>query len=121
MKVVYKTTIEKVGKCAEEFFTENMFITFLKNVPGELADYCFIHSENNLAEEIKPKDILYIGNEPYEIEAVGSVVNKNLKLLGHVTYNFKGINEEAVPGTLYLEQKKIAPIAVGTTLKIVRN
>ncbi|MDI9209508.1 MAG: PTS glucitol/sorbitol transporter subunit IIA [Clostridium butyricum] len=120
MRIVYSTTIEKVGKCAEDFFIENMFITFYENVPSELAEYCFIHSENNLSEEIEPKDILYIGDEPYEIKAVGSVVNENLKLLGHITFNFKGINKAQVPGTLYLEQKKIAPIAVGTTLKIVR-
>ena len=49
------------------------------------------------------------------------MVNKNLKELGHITYNFLGEEEAKVAGTLYLEKKEIAPIAVGTILKIIRN
>ncbi|WP_252224931.1 MULTISPECIES: PTS glucitol/sorbitol transporter subunit IIA [unclassified Clostridium] len=121
MKTIYSTKIEKIGENAEEFFAANMFITFKDNAPQELIDYCFIHNENNLLEEIMPKDILSIGDVTYEIKAVGELVNKNLKELGHITYNFLGEEEAQVGGTLYLEKKEIAPIAVGTILKIIRN
>lgn len=121
MKTIYSTRIEDVGEKAEEFFEANMFITFKENAPQELIDYCFIHKENNLTEEIKPNDILCIGDVNYKIKAVGELVNQNLKELGHITYNFLGEEEAKIAGTLYLEKKEIAPIAVGTILKVIRN
>ncbi len=45
----------------------------------------------------------------------------NLNELGHITYNFLGEVDAKVGGTLYLEKKEIAPIGVGTILKIIRK
>ncbi|SFC43868.1 PTS glucitol/sorbitol transporter subunit IIA [Clostridium uliginosum] len=121
MNTIYSTRIENIGTKAKEFFEANMFITFKQNAPQELIDYCFIHSENNLVEEIKAKDILCIDDVTYEVKAVGELVNQNLKDLGHITYNFLGEEEAKVAGTLYLEKKEIAPIGVGTIIKIIRK
>lgn len=121
MKIIYSTRIENIGEKAKEFFEANMFITFKENAPQELIDYCFIHKENNLTEEIEPNDILCIDSVNYKIKAVGELVNQNLKELGHITYNFLGEEEAKIGGTLYLEKKEIAPIAVGTILKVIRN
>lgn len=121
MEIIYSTRIENIGERAREFLTANMFITFNDTAPQELIDYCFIHKENNLIEDIKPNDIFCIDDIAYKIKAVGELVNQNLKELGHITYNFLGEDEAKVGGTLYLEKKEIAPIAVGTILKIIRN
>lgn len=121
MKVIYKTRIEEIGEKASEFIQANMFITFKGNAPEELKEYCYIHCENNLTEDIKPQDILFIDETDYEIKAVGELVNTNLNELGHITYNFLGEAEAKIGGTLYLEKKEIAPIGVGTTLKIIRK
>lgn len=121
MDIIYSTRIENIGEKAKEFFEANMFITFKENAPQELIEYCFIHNENNLLEDIKPNDILCIDDVTYKIKAVGELVNQNLKELGHITYNFLGEEEAKVGGTLYLEKKEIAPIAVGTILKVIRN
>ena len=121
MKTIYSTTIEDIGIKTDEFIKEDMFITFKGNVPQDLKDYCFIHNENNLIEEIKAEDILYIDKIAYEIKAVGEFVNMNLDELGHITYNFLGEADAKVGGTLYLEKKEIAPIVIGTTLKIMRK
>jgi len=121
MKIIYSTKIEDVGKKAQEFIEANMFITFKENAPEELKEYCYIHYENNLTEEIKPEDILYIDDTSYEIKTVGELVNVNLNELGHITYNFLGEAEAKIGGTLYLEKKEIAPIGVGTILKIIRK
>lgn len=121
MDIIYSTRIENIGEKAKEFFEANMFITFKENAPQELIEYCFIHNENNLLEDIKPNDILCIDDVNYKIKAVGELVNQNLKELGHITYNFLGEEEAKVGGTLYLEKKEIAPIAVGTILKVIRN
>lgn len=121
MKTIYSTRIEDIGIKAQEFIEANMFITFKGNAPEELKEYCFIHNENNLAEEIKEEDILYIDDTAYEIKAIGELVNVNLNELGHITYNFLGEAEAKIGGTLYLEKKEIAPIGVGTILKIIRK
>lgn len=121
MRIIYSTRIEEVGKRAHEFIEANMFITFKGNAPEELKEYCYIHYENDLIEKIKPKDILYIGDVDYEIKAVGDLVNINLNELGHITYNFLGEEDGKVGGTLYLEKKEIAPIGVGTIIKIIRK
>lgn len=121
MKTIYSTTIEDIGIKAGEFIEADMFITFKENVPQDLKDYCFIHNENNLVEEIKTKDMLYIDDTAYEIKAVGEFVNTNLSELGHITYNFLGEVDAKVGGTLYLEKKEIAPMVIGTSLKIMRK
>lgn len=121
MKLIYSTTVERIGKCAEEFLEHEMFIVFKDNAPQELEDYCYIHSENNLVEDIKSGDTLYIDETEYKIMAVGEVVSQNLRDLGHITFKFNGSDEASVQGTLYLENKKIAPLAKGTIIKIIRN
>lgn len=121
MKLIYNTQITAVGDKAGDFLDNNMFIIFKENVPKELADYCYIHNENNLIENIEPGDKLYIDNTEYEITAVGDLVNKNLKQLGHITFRFSGDKDAAIPGTLFLKNKKIVPLREGTIIKIIRN
>lgn len=121
MKTIYSTRIDKVGEKATDFLEAGMFITFKDDAPQELKDYCFVHQENNLVEDIKENDILCIDNENYIVEFVGEAVNKNLNDLGHITFNFQGETETRAAGTLYLEKKEIVPIAVGTILKIIRK
>ncbi len=121
MKTIYSTRIDKIGEKATDFLEMGMFITFKDNAPQELMDYCFIHQENNLVEDIKKDDVLCIDDETYTVKCVGEAVNNNLKELGHITFNFQGEEEVKAAGTLYLEQKEIAPMAVGTILKIIRN
>lgn len=121
MKVVYNTQITSIGSRANDFLENNMFIVFKENVPLELADYCYVHSENNLTDDIKPGDVLYIDNTSYKVTAVGSLVGQNLKQLGHITFKFNGACEATIPGTLFLEDKKIVPIEKGTNIKIIRN
>lgn len=121
MELIYSTTVDKIGKCAEEFLEHNMFIVFKNNAPQELEDYCYIHSENNLVKNIQKGDCLYIDESEYKIMAVGDVVNQNLRDLGHITFKFSGSEDASVQGTLYLENKKIAPLGQGTIIKIIRN
>ncbi|MHC1684029.1 MAG: PTS glucitol/sorbitol transporter subunit IIA [Clostridiaceae bacterium] len=120
MDIIYETEITRVGNEAKELIKEEMFIIFKEDVPEYLADYCFLHNENNLVKNIELNDVLLLGESEYKVVTVGSVVNANLKELGHITFKFTGIPEDAVPGTLYLEQKEIVPPASGTKIKIIR-
>lgn len=121
MKIIYDTQITDIGNKASDFLKNDMFIIFKENVPQELADYCYIHNKNSFMEDIKPEDILCIDNIEYKITSVGNMVNQNLNQLGHITFKFTGDREAAIPGTLFLEKKKIAPLRKGTVIKIIRN
>lgn len=121
MNMVYKTQITDIGKLAKNFLENNMFIIFKNNAPKELIDYCYVHSENNLMEDIKVDDTLYIDDVKYNITAVGDAVNNNLRYLGHITLKFSGDKNALLPGTLFLENKKIVPPHNGTIIKIIRN
>ncbi|PLR79063.1 hypothetical protein CU633_02435 [Bacillus sp. V3-13] len=58
-------------------------------------------------------------NEKFDITSVGDIVQKNLTTLGHITLRFDGSTTPDLPGTLYLENKQIPLIELGTELKIV--
>lgn len=121
MQTIYRTSITNIGSLARDFLEHNMFIIFKDNAPDELKDYCYIHSENNLMDQIKSGDVLFIDQEDYNVTAVGGLVNQNLNDLGHITLKFSGQTDAPVAGTLVLEKKEIAPINSGTIIKIVRN
>lgn len=120
-QTIYSTVVTKLGESVNEFLDQGMLITFKDNAPAELAEYCVLHSENDLKQDIQAGDVLSIGTNSYQILAVGSAVNKNLESLGHITFNFNGDEEVDMPGTLSLEQKEIQPIQVGDQIKIERN
>lgn len=120
-QTIYSTVVTKLGESVNEFLDQGMLITFKDNAPAELAEYCVLHSENDLKQDIQAGDVLSIGKNSYQILAVGSAVNKNLESLGHITFNFNGDEEVDMPGTLSLEQKEIQPIQVGDQIKIERN
>jgi PTS system glucitol/sorbitol-specific IIA component len=121
MEVVYKTLINGMGKNASEFIEHDMFVTFKDNAPEELKDYCYLHSENDLAKDIQIDDTLFLGERSYKVTAVGSEVNKNLRELGHITFKFSGETTAEIAGTLFLEKKEIVPPENGTIIKIIRN
>jgi glucitol/sorbitol PTS system EIIA component len=121
MDLVYKTTIGGIGQCAKDFLAHDMFVIFKDNAPQELVDYCYIHNENNLLKNIEVEDILIIDEEEYKVTGVGSIVNQNLRELGHITLKFSGEDNASMGGTLYLEKKEIVPLNNGTIIKIIRN
>lgn len=119
-QTIYKTVVTKLGESVSEFLEQGMLITFKDNAPDALAEYCILHSENNLMENIQIGDTLSIESDSYRIIGMGNAVNKNLKALGHITFDFNGLEEVDLPGTLALESKEIRQIKVGDVIKIER-
>lgn len=119
MKLIYNTKVTNIGPLASEFYPENMIIMFKDNAPEELSDYCVLHNVNELQEDIKSGYTLKIDDAQYKITAVGDVVNKNLKELGHITLKFDGSTEPALEGTLYLEDKPVKEVSIGSVIEIM--
>ncbi|CZR02762.1 phosphotransferase system glucitol/sorbitol-specific iia component [Trichococcus palustris] len=115
---IYSTVITEIGPNAKEFLEEDMMVLFGDDAPEALRPYCFLIEQNVLENEIQLGYELFIDDEKYEITAVGNVVNKNLKDLGHITINFSGETVADLAGTLYVENKQVNAIKEGTTIKI---
>lgn len=116
--MVYETEIVDFGSSAEMFKAENMMILFGDNAPDDLADYSYIIKIHSVNGKIEPGMVVSFNEESYEITAVGGVVEKNLGDLGHITLKFDGAREAELPGTLYLENKELPDVEVGTTISI---
>lgn len=115
---VFETNVINIGNEAELFKSENMIILFGSNAPDDLADYCYNIELNGVKDSIQEGQTLSVGNENYIITAVGNVVEKNLKDLGHITIKFDGSNEATLAGTLYVEEKELPEISIGTEITI---
>ncbi|GMA09304.1 PTS sorbitol transporter subunit IIA [Tetragenococcus halophilus subsp. flandriensis] len=115
---VFETEIISVGEEAELFEEEKMVILFGKNAPDTLKDYCYNIQVNPVNGSITTGGKLNIGDTSFEITAVGEVVQKNLEDLGHITIKFDGSTTPELPGTLYVEDKDIPDLGVGTHVKI---
>mgnify|MGYP001165989820 CR=1 FL=1 len=116
--MIYETEVTNIGPEAEMFQAENMLIFFGDEAPETLADYCYNIVLKNSTGEITPGMTFTFDDQSYKITAVGDVVKKNLDDLGHITLRFDGSTEAELPGTLYVEDKPMPTIQVGTKISI---
>lgn len=115
---VFETEIISVGAEAELFKDEKMVILFGKDAPDTLKDYCYNIKVNPVKGSITTDSILAIDESSYKVTAVGDVVQKNLEDLGHITIKFDGSTSAELPGTLYVEEKDIPDLDIGSHVMI---
>lgn len=120
-QIVYKTRVVKIGRYVSDMCSEKILILFNENAPDELADYCILHSGNNLYKEIVVGDEVQIRSESFKITAVGELVNKHLAELGHTTIKFDGSTVAELPGTLHVEDKDIPSVFEGDIITVMRK
>lgn len=116
--VVFSTNVVDIGNEAELFKEEKMMILFGKEAPDALAEYCYNIEVNTTSDEIQKDMYLKFDNQAYKITSVGNVVRKNLDLLGHITIKFDGSTQPELPGTLYVEDKELPQMKIGTKVVI---
>lgn len=121
MKTIYHTIVTNIGDLFNAFVDDKILIMFKDNAPEELLDYCVLHNKNSLNGDILAGDILVIGSEEYLITAVGEDAVENLDNLGHITIKFDGSNAAKLPGTIYVQDKTIPSVEVGTEIKVIRK
>lgn len=115
---IYETIVKAIGKEAALFKSENMLILFGLEAPADLRDYCYNIEVQPVSQEIQPGMVLKIGEQSYQITAVGNVVRKNLSELGHITIKFDGATVADLPGTLHVESKDYPGIDLETIITI---
>ena len=121
MSVIYENQVVGMGECVEEFKDEGIFIIFGDNAPDELKDYCYSVSVQPINGKIMPGQILSVDDNQYTITAVGPEAPVTLAGLGHCTVNFSGSTEAELPGTIYVENKPMPNLRIGTVIRISDN
>ena len=121
MKIIYENKVKDMGECAEEFRSENMIVIFGDNAPPEIKDYCYWVDVTPINGTIAPGQVLKIGGESYKLTAVGDEAPVTLAGLGHCTFNFNGLTEVDLPGTIYVEHKPMPELKKGTVIQIVEE
>ena len=119
MAVIYQTTITRIGQSAAEALGEQMLITFREGAPADIEEFCYIHRPGELSGPLLRGMQFEIGPQRYQVTAVGSVAEQNLRELGHITLCFDGQNEAKVPGTVHLAAPTPDDIAPGTILQFI--
>lgn len=119
MKVIYENEVKAMGAEVKAF--EGMLLLFGEGAPAELRDYCYTVAVNPINGEIKPGQIVKFDEEAYKITAVGTEAPHTLAGLGHCTVNFSGQTTVDLPGTIYVENKAMPDINIGTKIMIVEE
>ncbi len=121
MKIIYENTIKDKGECAEEFREENMFVLFGDSAPEEIKDFCYWVDVAPINGTIAAGQTLKVDGQSYKITAVGDEVPTTLAGLGHCSFKFSGQTEVELLGTIYVEDKHMPELKVGTVIHIVEG
>lgn len=109
--------ISAIGEAAlaEE---DNLVLFFGPTVTEGLRPYAVVQ-EITQPEQITlriGRQILF-GGESYQIQAVGSLAEKNLKEIGHVTLVFGEVAQPELVNAIYLSPAKLPDFAVGQLIQ----
>lgn len=81
----YESTILRVGAETDELFEGGVLILFAEPVPDALESVSVIHRPaGEPGAEMRPGDLLQLGDSTVELRAVGERADENLRSLGHI-------------------------------------
>ncbi|EHJ52123.1 PTS glucitol/sorbitol transporter subunit IIA [Streptococcus macacae] len=119
MTKIFEAKVLTVGPEALSMLNDaNMIILFGEEAPDDLAEYCYKIDNKKLTGSIRQKGKLILNGNECQITAVGSVVEKNLTGLGHITISLDGSKEGSLPGTLHVQPKKPVQLEAGSLIQI---
>lgn len=121
MKIIYENTIKDKGEFAQDFQEERMVVIFGDSAPEEIKDFCYWVDVKPINGTIAAGQTLKVGDQSYKITAVGKEAPVTLAGLGHCSFKFSGQTEVELLGTIYVEDKPMPDIQIGTVIQIVED
>lgn len=115
----YKSTVTGIGPLVNEFIEQEMLIVFNENAPEALAEMAVLHTITPMDQEVKPEDVVILGDKSYVVTAVGAEANHTLSTLGHCTFCFRATKEAELPGHIELEGDGMPDIKIGDPFEIL--
>ncbi|MWN06205.1 PTS glucitol/sorbitol transporter subunit IIA [Gilliamella sp. Pas-s95] len=119
--VIYHSKINQIGEFAQEALADGMLILFKNGAPADLAEYCFVHSHDDLQQDLQVGQEIKLGKHVYEITAVGDVGSINFRELGHITLRFDGNHQAELPGTVHVKGDLPDQLSVGDEIIILND
>lgn len=119
-RVIYQTSITKVGAGAPDFLEERMLIFFREDAPSCLAEFCYLIGPGEGGCDIQVGDQLVLDGVRCPITAIGETALESFRQLGHLTVRFDGADLAAQPGTMHVRQSAIPPLSAGTDVRFLR-
>lgn len=119
MSIIFETKVVTIGPEALGMIEgANMLILFGEGAPDDLAAFCFIIDNKDLRGTIPVGGKLMIDQSTFLITAVGEVVEKNLRNLGHISIHFDGSTDGSLPGTLHVQAETLPVLDKGSIIQI---
>jgi PTS system glucitol/sorbitol-specific IIA component len=114
-----KSVVKEVGALVPTFKDDKIVILFGPQAPQELREMAVIHEFESLTDEpLKVGGTIQFDDESFTLTAVGSLANKNLKELGHISIYFQEQLENVLPGSVFAAPHKFPEIKEGTIITI---
>lgn len=121
MNIIYENTVKDMGECAGEFREERMIVLFGDSAPEEIKDFCYWVDVVPIRGTIAPGQTLKVDGQSYKVTAVGSEAPVTLAGLGHCSFKFSGQTDVELLGTIYVEDKPMPEMGVGTVIQIIEE
>lgn len=103
MSVYYESIVLRAGDEAGEMVDGGVIILYADPIPDALESVSVIHAPARGPDrDIRPGDIIAIGDQQVELVAVGERAHENLRTLGHiVVYLNPGKETSLLPGAVH--------------------
>ncbi|MCL2589061.1 MAG: PTS glucitol/sorbitol transporter subunit IIA [Oscillospiraceae bacterium] len=115
----YKTRVTKIGDMVADFISQQILIVYNDNCPPELAELSVCHTVAELARDVRPGDVVFLGDKDYVVTAVGGEANHTLSTMGHCTLSFKGQDTVELPGHIELSGDGMPEVNPGDPFEIL--
>lgn len=101
-RILYETRITGIGDMCEELFDEVECLVFFNDdiLEPSIREISILHEKSKLLGSISKGDFLSIGDDIFEITAIGKYAQDSLKNIGHFTIKFNGSDEIELPGEI---------------------
>lgn len=116
--IKYQASVTAIGEQVAEFTSHGVLVLFGQSAPKEVADFSVLHDGNNTEVELVSGDLVWIGETSFRVLAVGDVVNKNLRALGHLVLKCNGQTSAELPGDVCVEIKTLPDVKIGMTIRV---
>lgn len=118
---IYETKVTGIGELVPAFREAGYLVFFGANAPEELHDFCILHEVVSQQNQLKPGDIVQVGDVQLPVLAVGDVANDNLMNLGHLNLKANGLTAAELPGDVNTVLGELPEVSIGTRVVITRN
>lgn len=116
--IKYQASVTAIGEQVAEFTSHGVLVLFGQSAPKEVADFSVLHDGKQLDQDVAPGDLVWIGETSFKVLAIGDVVNKNLRALGHLVLKCNGQTSAELPGDVCVEIKTLPDVKVGMTIRV---